>query len=57
MSQSPDIFDGIPPFLETIFSHLSEDGIDVSHYTLDHICYRVETMEEYEDMKKIIEQR
>ena len=57
MPQSPDIFDEIPPFLETIFSHLSEDRIDVSHYSLDHICYRVETREEYEDTKRVLEQR
>jgi len=39
-------------FLEKIFQHLKNDGIDVSNYELDHICYRVETLREYNQMKK-----
>ncbi len=34
-------------FLDRAFQHLENDKIDVSIYELDHICYRVETLEEY----------
>ncbi len=43
----------IPPpssFLDRLFSHLGDDGIDVSRYILDHICYRVATTLEYDEM-------
>ena len=38
------------PFLDRLFLHLGEDGIDVSRYVLDHICYRVATTLEYDEM-------
>ncbi len=38
-------------FLDRIFQVLDQDGIDVSQYELDHICYRVETEEQYESLK------
>ena len=37
-------------FLDTLFSHLEDDDIDVSRYVLDHICYRVATALEYDEM-------
>ena len=37
----PDIF------LEKLFLNLKNDWIDISKYQLDHICYRVETVWEY----------
>lgn len=40
-------------FLDTVFNHLENDNIDVSNYQLDHLCYRVETQERYEELKKI----
>ncbi len=40
-------------FLDKVFSLLERDKIDVSNYELDHICYRVETEERYEGIKKI----
>ena len=39
------------PFLERIFEGLANKGIDVNDYELDHICYRVETLSEYESLK------
>lgn len=39
-------------FLEKIFNNLENDRIDVSDYELDHICYRVESLERYEFVKK-----
>ena len=38
-------------FLEQLFNALSDDGIDVSAFELDHLCYRVETMERYAELK------
>lgn len=40
------------PFLEKVFEALEKDKINVSKYELDHICYRVETLERYEELKK-----
>lgn len=39
------------PFLERIFLHLEKLRMDVSPYELDHICYRVDSMERYEKQK------
>lgn len=38
-------------FLTEIFSKLEASGIDVSRYELDHLCYRVETQDQYLEMK------
>jgi len=35
-------------FLDNVFSDLSQLKIDVKHYELDHICYRVVTDEQFE---------
>ncbi len=45
----------VQPFLDDIFFYITQDGIDVSRYELDHICYRVETQAEYEEMKNILD--
>jgi len=42
------------PFLDHIFAYLSEKGIAVDRYELDHICYRVETEEKYQQLKKAL---
>lgn len=42
----------IKPFLSKVFSALVKDKIDVSQYELDHVCYRVETLDRYEELKK-----
>ncbi len=40
------------PFLNQIFQYLASKKINVDTYELDHICYRVETEERYEQLKK-----
>lgn len=42
----------IKPFLSKVFSALAKDRIDVSEYELDHLCYRVETLDRYEELKE-----
>lgn len=42
------------PFLDKIFQYLRMDGIKVSNYPLDHICYRVATSREYEQQKALL---
>jgi len=39
------------PFLEKIFAALEKDGVDVSWYELDHICYRTDTLEKYNELR------
>ncbi|MDD5397334.1 MAG: VOC family protein [Candidatus Moranbacteria bacterium] len=39
-------------FLDDIFGKLVDIKIDVSGFYLDHIAYRVETLERYEEFKK-----
>lgn len=39
------------PFLDKIFSSLEREKIDIAHFELDHICYRVQTNEQYEIKK------
>lgn len=43
------------PFLEKIFSFLEKDGIDLSAFELDHICYRVETLARYSELTSKLE--
>ena len=38
-------------FLDRIFAALEKVKIDVSHYKLDHICFRVENNDEYYEKK------
>lgn len=38
-------------FLEDLFSKLEEIDLDVESYELDHICYRVQSMDEYKIKK------
>lgn len=42
------------PFLQRVFALLEKDGIDISSYELDHICYRVETSDRYEELKQTL---
>ncbi len=46
-----EVFSGVEKFLERIFNFLEKDGIDVSDFNLDHICYRVKTEKEYVEVK------
>lgn len=47
-----DILGSPIPFLDSIFKQLNELKIDVSEYELDHICYRVASIERYQALKK-----
>lgn len=46
------LLDNPTPFLDHIFQYLSVKKIVVTNYQLDHICYRVETEERYQSLKK-----
>ncbi len=49
---TPDQLLGTPTrFLDQLFSALEKDGLKVDHYELDHICYRVDRMERYRELK------
>lgn len=41
-------------FLERLFAALQQDGIATDALKLDHVCYRVETMERYNMMKALL---
>lgn len=56
MTTTHDIFADVTGFLDRIFVHIASDSIDVSGYILDHICYRVESMTEYESMKLLFQE-
>lgn len=43
-------------FLDSIFDRIEEIGIDVSTFELDHICYRVDTTENYNRFKLLLEE-
>jgi len=45
--KAPEFLGDVGAFLEKTFSALDHDGIDVSGYELDHLCYRVDSMEKY----------
>lgn len=42
------------PFLDNLFQDLKELNIDVENFELDHICYRVETQEKYNELKNLM---
>ncbi|PIZ95019.1 MAG: hypothetical protein COX80_05185 [Candidatus Magasanikbacteria bacterium CG_4_10_14_0_2_um_filter_33_14] len=52
MSNLKELLGDVSPFLERLFLLLKKDHIDVSNYELDHVCYRVETMKRYKELKK-----
>ena len=39
------------PFLDRLFAALEKAKVGVSNYELDHLCYRVESRERYEELK------
>lgn len=45
------LLDGVKPFLDALFTGLAARGVDVGPLFLDHICYRVETVAEYDARK------
>lgn len=44
-------------FLDRIFLQLEAIDVDVSSFELDHICYRVETMQSYEVLKTELQKK
>lgn len=52
MHQIENYLWSIEPFLNKIFSFLKEIKIDVNDFELDHICYRVETNDKYQELKE-----
>ena len=50
-----DLMSKIDPttFLVKVFAALDRDGIDVTTFELDHLCYRVEDMGRYVAMRKL----
>lgn len=46
-AQITNILGDVKGFLEKAFSHLKDASIDVSHYEMTHLCYRVATEEEF----------
>lgn len=50
-----DIITDPVDFLEKLFYMLEDIGLDVEKYPLDHLCYRVETMNEYREKKMALE--
>ena len=49
-------FTEIPTFVAIVESALTKSLIDVSHLELDHICYRVKTIDEYNLEKNYLSQ-
>ncbi len=45
------MFEGLPSFLETMFALLERMRVDVSGFLMDHVCYRVATLERYATLK------
>lgn len=52
MSTIYTLLGDINGFLNALLSSLAEDGIDVSTYELDHLCFRVTTQDEYKQYKE-----
>lgn len=46
-SKNRDILKDINAFLEKVLTALEADKIDISKYKLDHVCYRVSSVEDY----------
>jgi len=47
-----EILGGYDHFITTLFRDLAGKGIFAAHWPIDHICYRVTTHVEYQDLKK-----
>lgn len=53
-SDISDTLGDVEGFLSKAFAHLHESGIDVSHYEMTHLCYRVATKEEFVAKKEAL---
>ena len=55
MPEKTMIISNPAPFLDQIFLQLRAKGIEVLGFEMDHICYRVESVEQYESFKKMLD--
>ncbi|WP_374079338.1 VOC family protein [Bdellovibrio bacteriovorus] len=46
-----DVIGNYTAFLDSIFSNIKTAGLDVSNFEMDHACYRVSSLEQYEVKK------
>lgn len=44
------MLNGLEPFLQRLFLALAHVRVNVSAYEMDHVCYRVETLERYHEL-------
>ncbi len=51
-----DLLGDVNLFLEKIITALGNDGVDVFNYELDHICYRVDSIERYKKYQNELSQ-
>ena len=54
MNSINSILENPKPFLDNLFQDLQNIKINVDNFELDHICYRVETVERYNQLKKLM---
>lgn len=45
----------VEPMLQEISAWAHLDGIDISSHIIDHVCYRIASIERYEELKKILD--
>lgn len=57
MSSLDQLLGSPTPFLDQLFQALNNDAVNVEHFELDHICYRVATSERYTELKKELNKR
>jgi len=56
MKDNTDLLGDIDQFIEKTITTLNKDGVDVSNYELDHICYRVDSIERYKEYQNELSQ-
>ena len=56
ISLPEDLQESAHIFLDSLFENIDSYKIDVSSYELDHICYRVASIDEYLEMKHVLSQ-
>ena len=54
ISDYNELIEASHPFLDTLFECLASSGLEVDDLQMDHICYRVEQLEEYVKVKDLI---
>lgn len=50
---SNTIFDEARRFLDALFKDLEKSRVNLKHWDIDHLCYRVQTLEEYAEASKL----